>query len=102
MKKLISHTLLVLFLSGCGLSNSTREINLMGDQKPALRSIDHLNPSVKMDVIDEIPSLGIIVIRFIDAGHTRYIAIRKDSISVLSETKSGKHNYEESTIMTVK
>lgn len=96
MKRLIiCFTVIGFILCGCGLSNSTRELNLSGSQKPALRQIDHKNSKIKMEVIDEIPSLGIIVIRFIDAGHTRYIAVKKESISVSSQYGGKQTAYEE-------
>lgn len=77
-------------LCSCGTSNWMREANIGGEMKPALRQIQHSNPSVKMDVIDDVPEYDVVIIRFIDAGHTRYVAIRQDQVSVMSHTTSGK------------
>lgn len=102
MKKIIVFVTIILGLSGCGYSNFARENNLDGNQKSSLRSIDNVNPNIKMEVIDEIPSMGITVIRFIDAGHTRYIAVRKNDVSMMSTTSSGDKNptFEDSSIST--
>jgi len=104
MKKWICVVIAILLLSGCGLSNWGREANIDGNQKPALKAIDHLNQKVKMDILDEIPNMGIVVIRFIDAGHTRYIAVLKDQVSVLSHTEIGGKNpvYNDTSIQTLK
>jgi len=93
-----------LTLIGCGLANFSRESNFFGEQKPALRQIDHNNSAIKMEVIDEIPSMGITVIRFIDAGHTRYIAVRGDQIGVLSETSKKTKDqtiFDDASVYTV-
>ena len=74
---------------GCGFDNWSREADITGNQKQSLRTIDHVNKEIKMEVLDEIPSLDIVIIRFIDGGHTRYIAVRNQDISVMSTTKSG-------------
>jgi hypothetical protein len=104
MKQLIC-ILLVIVISGCGFSNWSRENDITGNQKQSIRIIDHINKEIKMEVLDEIPSLGIIVIRFIDGGHTRYIAIRNQDISVILTTQTGssKHpQYEDDSITTVR
>jgi hypothetical protein len=107
MKKiivLVGIFMLILFCTNCGCGNWSREANLSGEEKPALRAIDHLNPNIQMQVIDEIPSLGIVVIRFIDGAHSRYIVVKKDQISVLSTNSSGGKNptYEDESVTTVK
>lgn len=90
-------------LSSCGYSNWTREVNLSGDQKPAIKPVVHQNPTLKMEILDYLPELGITVIRFIDAGHTRYIAIKGNEVSVSSATSSGgeKQTYEDTSIPTI-
>jgi hypothetical protein len=96
--------LAALALSSCGWSNATREMNLSGDQKPAMSKIAHTNQSIKMEVLDELPQFGIIIVRFIDAGHTRYLAISKDQLTVMSTNSTGGKNpqYEDESLSTRK
>jgi len=103
MKKCFILAMLLLGISSCGWQNDLREKNIWREQKPALRQIDHLNSEIKMEVIDEIPSMKITIIRFIDAGHTRYLAVKGDQVSISTQTSSGGKNpkHDDSSIQTV-
>lgn len=60
------------------------------------------NKDIMLDLLFEVD--GVKIYRFIDMGHSRYIAIQNNKISVISETeeRQGKRRiYEDSTIETI-
>jgi uncharacterized protein YcfL len=76
MKYLLPILLCVLLLIGC-------------EAKPIAKIVSD-NPEVPYDYLFTIKEENIRVYRFMDAGSSKYIAVRGDEIQVIFDTKVGK------------
>ena len=100
--KIVVMLVIAVLLTSCGYSNWMRDdTNNWGEKKPAIKQVESSNPAFKVELIFETSDLK--VYRFVDMAHTRYVAVKKDSVTVNSTTsvKSGKTTtYEDDGIET--
>jgi len=104
MKKLfVLFFIMSMILSSCGLANWSRETNLTGDMKKGIKEFRY----GEFVVAECFTHNGITIFRFIDAGHTRYFAVNKNTneiSSVISTTNSGGKNpiFEDDSVIISK
>jgi hypothetical protein len=65
--------------------------NFWGDKKNAVTVVHTSNPNIKLELLFETDEFK--MYRFVDMAHTRYVAIKKDSASVMeyNEERKGKN-----------
>lgn len=81
--------LLIITLFSCGMSNWIREdTNYWGDKKKSIKTVDTNNNDIKLELLFECDEFK--VYRFIDMAHTRYVAVKKDSISTIEINKKNR------------
>lgn len=83
--------ILCVLLFSCGFSNYMRDnTNFYGDKKQAVEIVKTNNPLIKLELLFDCGEFKLY--RFVDMAHTRYVAVKPDSISVINDNdyKKGK------------